>query len=370
MNLAINIVNEEHPELEALPLAAEAGLPNLGGAVIEVVPADHEGDPETGASQTARLITSEGVVAIVGSYFSSVTHAASERAEQLQVPFVTGTSSSTALTESRDLAFFFRTGPSDLTFGQTFFDFLDDLQSEKNAPINSVSILHENTEYGTDAANITQQLITERGYTLNQVVSHGNDVNDVTPEATTLREAGQDVIFVASYTPEAILFTNTFKQLGYTPNILAYGAGYSDPAYYEAVGKDGDDLVVRAAWALEAVADRPAAVAVSDLYEQEYGQPFDENAARSFTAALTLAYAINEAGSTNPIAIRDALRGVDLPGEATIMPWEGVHFSDSGQNELAKGVITQRLDGEFNVVWPFSSDVTPLVWPATPYDQR
>lgn len=370
VNLAINIVNEQHPEMTALPLAVEAGLPNLSGALIEVIPADHEGDPATGASETERLITDEEVVALVGAYFSSVTHAASERAEQLRVPFVTGASSSTALTESRDLAFFFRTGPSDLTFGQTFFDFLDDLQSEKNVPINSVSILHENTEYGTDAANITQQLIAGRGYTLNKVVSHGNDVGDVTPEAITLRDAGQDVIFVASYTPEAILFTKTFRQLDYTPNILAYGAGYADPAYYEAVGKDGDDLVVRSAWTLEAVVDRPVAVAVAELYEQEYGQPFDDNAARTFTAAITLAYAINEAGSTDAVAIRDALRAVDLPGEATIMPWDGVRFSDSGQNELARGVITQREDGEFKVVWPFSSNVTPLVWPATPYDQR
>lgn len=370
VRLAADIVNEEHPDID-LPLAAEAGLPNLASAHIEIVSADHEGSPERGASETERLITSENVVGIVGAYFSAVTGTASERAERLGIPFVNGSSSSTALTEGRDLDYFFRTGPSDRTFGETFFDFLDDVQSEQGVEIDAVDILYENTDYGTDAARVTQELAEERGYAVGESIAHGNDVNDVTPEATRICAGGaENPVFQASYTPEAILFTRTFKDLGCAPTILAYGAGYSDSSYFDAVGTDGEQVISRAAWGLDAVRDRPAAVAVAELFEERYGTPMDENSARTFSAAHALFVAINEAGSTEPDAIRDALANLELSGEETIMPWDGVEFDDTGQNIRARGIILQRLDGEYRQVWPFDTATAGLVFPAAPFEER
>ena len=65
------IVNEAHPELGDLTLAAGGGLPNLGGAG-RVVFADNQGSPAAGQNQALRLITEEKVVALTGAYQSSV----------------------------------------------------------------------------------------------------------------------------------------------------------------------------------------------------------------------------------------------------------------------------------------------------------
>lgn len=368
VELAAEIVNED-VDMD-LPLASEEGLPNLDGATIEIVSADHEEDPETGASETERLITSENVSAVIGAYFSSVTLTASERAERLGVPFVNGSSSSPELTEDRDLEFFWRTGPSDRTFAESFFDFLDDLNAEKNAGVESISILHENTAYGTDAAEVTEEVANERGYELISIVPHGNGVNDVTPEASRIKSDNPDAVFQASYTPEAIVFTETFRQLDYVPNILAYGAGYSDSAYFEAVGDVGNYTISRAAWALDAVKDRPAAVEVAEMFEEKYGHPMDENSARDFTAAMTLFQAIDEAGSAEAEAIQEAMNNTDVPAEQTIMPWDGISFDDTGQNELAKGVILQYIDGEYKLIWPFEDSTADVVWPLPDYSKR
>src|SRR5918999_1172365 len=297
VRLAAEIVNKDLPDID-LPLAEGEGLPNVDGSTIQVIGADHEEDPETGASETERLITSEEVAAVVGAYFSSVTLTASERAERLGVPFVNGDSSSPALTEGRDLDFFWRTGPSDRTFAESFFDFLADLNAEKDAGVKEVLILNENTAYGSDAAEVTQEVAADRGYRVTATIPHGNGVDDVTPEASQIKSEDPDAVFQASYTPEAILFTKTFQQLDYPANILAYGAGYSDSAYFEAVGKAGNYVISRAAWALDAVKDRPAAVEVAKMFEDEFGAAMDENSARTFTAALTLFQAIDEAGYT------------------------------------------------------------------------
>src|SRR5262245_46900249 len=59
VELGAEIVNNAYPELKNLPLGATTGLPNLGGAKIELISADHQGNPQVGQQQTLRLITQE-----------------------------------------------------------------------------------------------------------------------------------------------------------------------------------------------------------------------------------------------------------------------------------------------------------------------
>ena len=43
IEVAVDIINNPHPDLAKLPLAAGTGLPGLGGAKVEVMFADHQG---------------------------------------------------------------------------------------------------------------------------------------------------------------------------------------------------------------------------------------------------------------------------------------------------------------------------------------
>jgi len=66
IEFAVDIINNPHPELPNLPLAATAGLPGLGGRKVEVIFADHQGNPATAQSETIRLITQDKVAALAG----------------------------------------------------------------------------------------------------------------------------------------------------------------------------------------------------------------------------------------------------------------------------------------------------------------
>src|SRR5262245_11547486 len=92
VELGAEIVNTAHPELKGIPLADSAGLPNLGNAKIELVNADHQGNPQVGQTQTLRLITQEKVVAMLGAYHSSVALVATAIAERQGTPFLVGDS--------------------------------------------------------------------------------------------------------------------------------------------------------------------------------------------------------------------------------------------------------------------------------------
>ncbi|HEX7967229.1 MAG TPA: ABC transporter substrate-binding protein, partial [Stellaceae bacterium] len=98
LEVAADIINEPHPEMANLPLAATAGLPNLGGAKLELVFIDHQGNPSVGQSQALRLVTQEKVTALFGAYQSSVTFTATAVAERYGVPFVVGDSAAANIT--------------------------------------------------------------------------------------------------------------------------------------------------------------------------------------------------------------------------------------------------------------------------------
>ena len=57
LEVAMDIINNAHPELGNFPLAKNAGLAGLGGAKVELVFADNQGSPATGQNQALRLIT-------------------------------------------------------------------------------------------------------------------------------------------------------------------------------------------------------------------------------------------------------------------------------------------------------------------------
>src|SRR5947209_14378555 len=96
IELAAELVNDDVDV--AVPLGKGKGLPHLGGARLRVVFADHQSAPEKGLGETERLITQEKVVALMGSYNSNVTATASQAAERLHIPFLSGESTSPLLT--------------------------------------------------------------------------------------------------------------------------------------------------------------------------------------------------------------------------------------------------------------------------------
>ena len=92
VEMAVEIINGKY-DLN-LPMAKTEGLPNLGGAKIEVVWADTKGEPKNGQAEAERVVTQDGVVGVIGAYQSSVTKTASQATERLRIPYVCSDSSS------------------------------------------------------------------------------------------------------------------------------------------------------------------------------------------------------------------------------------------------------------------------------------
>jgi branched-chain amino acid transport system substrate-binding protein len=363
--LAAALVNGEEGSVPLLGITS-AGLRGLGRAKLTVVKADTRGDPARGSAEAVRLVTQERVVGLVGAYDTSVTAAASQRTERLGIPFVNGDSATGYLTE-RGLDWFFRTGPTDRMFGEAFFSTLKQQQAG-NARTGRIAILYAKDELGNGLHAVTTQLAGEGGYDVVAQVgfqpSPGSTAN-LTEQVAELRAAQPDAVFlVASSAADAGRILAAFGGLAYTPSgMFTFGAGFLDQNVLNAAGPNGEGLLFSAAWSREVAGRNPAAKPVMDLYEERFGAPMGEVAADSFTAVLTLATAIDNAGSVDPQRVRAALINLDLPGRSTIMPWSGVRFDATRQNSRAAGAVEQRVQGAFRVVFPSEIAQAKTVWP-------
>jgi branched-chain amino acid transport system substrate-binding protein len=370
LELAADIINNGAKGIPNLPFSAGGGLPNLKGAKIKLVFADHQGNPQVGASEAERLITQEKVVAVIGAYFSNVTATSSQVAERYKVPYLNPESSSATLTQ-RNFKWFFRTTAHDDLFVQNFFEFFKELEAKKGIKVTQLAALNENTLWGNETTKLEVKLAQEKGYNLVKTVTYPAKTTQLTSEVQQLKAANPQVVMQSSYLGDAILSMKTFKELGFSPDmILANNAGFTDTEFIRTLGKDADYVITREVWSLDLATKNPLIKQVNDLYNSRYKANFTGNSSRTFTGLMALADAINRAGSTEPEAIRKALAETNIPGDKIIMPWKGIKFDAAGQNMYGSGILVQIIDGKYNTVWPFDLAARDLIWPMPKWEQR
>ena len=345
-----------------LPLARGEGLSGLGGAKVRLVFADHQADPQKGRAEAERLITQEKVCAIIGTYQSAVAVTVSQICERYQIPFISADNSSPSL-HRRGLKFYFRAAPHDEMFSGAMFDFFDAMK-RKGTRIETLSLFHEDTIFGTDSGNAQLKLANDRGYKVLADIKYRANSPSLSAEVQQLKAANANVLMPSSYTTDGILLVKTMAELGYKPkNIVAQDAGFSEQALYDAVGDKLEGAISRGSFSLDLATKRPMVGTINAMYKEKSGKDLNDLTSREFMALLVLADAINRAKSTDGAKIRDALAATDISGEQTIMPWHRIKFDEAGQNNDADPVLLQYVGGKFVTIFPPQAAIAEAVWP-------
>ena len=345
-----------------LPLARGEGLPNMGGAKVRLVFADHQADPQKGRAEAERLITQEKVCAIIGTYQSAVAVTVSQTCERYQIPFISADNSSPSL-HRRGLKFYFRAAPHDEMFSAAMFDFFDAMK-KKGTKIDTLSLFHEDTIFGTDSGNAQLKLAGDRGYKVLADIKYRANSPSLSAEVQQLKAANADVLLPSSYTTDGILLVKTMAELGYKANaIVAQDAGFSEKALYDAVGDKLEGVISRGTFSLDLAAKRPMVGKINAMFKEKSGKDFNDLTSRQFMGLIVIAEAINRAKSTDGDKIREALVATDIPGEQTIMPWKRIKFDEMGQNNDADPVLLQYIGGKFVTIYPPQAAIAEAVWP-------
>jgi branched-chain amino acid transport system substrate-binding protein len=349
VNLGAEIVNNAHPDLKTLPLGATAGLPNLGGAKIELDEADHQGNPQVGQQQTVRLITQDHVAAMLGSYHSSVSLVATAVAERQGIPYLVADSVAQNIT-GRGFKWTFRTTPIASDFAKAYAGFLTDLKNS-GRKIEKIAVINENTDYGTSVAASILEAAKAANINVAAQVPYNANSSDVSAQVIQLKTLQPDAVIFVSYTADTILYFRTLKNLDYLPPIIiGDDAGFSDPTFIPNAGELAQGAINRSAFDI----GKPGSNSyiVNQLFKTKYGRDLDDTSARWMQGFFVLADAINRAGSTEPEKIQAALQATDLKPDQLIMGYNGVKFDSTGQNTLASTFLIQLHGKQYVSIWP------------------
>jgi branched-chain amino acid transport system substrate-binding protein len=360
IEVAADIVNNPHPELSNLPLATTAGLPHLGGAKLEVVFVDHQGNPSQAQQLATRLITEDKVNALMGAYQSSCTFTATPVAERYGIPFMVGDSAALNIT-TRGFKYVFRATPIATDYARTYMRFFADMKKEGRA-INSIAIVNENTDYGTSVGDAIEAEAKKNNVLVAIRIPYSASSTDVTAQVLQLKDKKPDVISFIGYTADSILYIKTMRNMDYRPPmVLGDDSGFSDPSFVPAISDIGQGLMNRSAWDI----GKPGSTTykINEMYKAKTGRDLDDTSGRNMQGFLALAEAIDRAGSADAEKIRDALVKTDLKPEQLMMGYQGIKFDETGQNILAATYLIQLHGGRYELVWPEQAATSQLQWP-------
>jgi len=381
--LAAEIINGVMADLP-MAIANKSGVKSLGGAKINLIFKDHEGNPTVGADLAKKLILDDKVHGILGCYHSSVTKTVSAVCEQYGVPMINGSSTSPALTQ-RGFKWFWRTTPHDKWFTKDLFELLKGLTEGKVRGVKAVpkdKIINvasacEKTEWGSLVTEMIKLFASEYGFNLKKSLLYADKATDLSSEVRSLKAAKPDVMLFACYTSDAILMIKTLKAQKAKPKVLwGQDAGFETPEFQQTLGESIEGILTRTVFLPKVVEVKKLAGQVNAMYKAKTGNDFSGASARSFTGLQTWVHVLEKAGSTQPADIQAAANAIHIPGSELVVPWAGVQFSTSGdelgQNVLGSGLIGQyqkAADGKMGleIVYPFDVATANMIYPFPGY---
>ena len=360
VEVAAEIINGKHPELANIPLAAEEGLPGLGGAKLELIFVDHQGNPSVAQQQALRLVSQDKVNVLFGAYQSSCSLTATAIGERYGIPFMVGDSAALNIT-GRGFKWLYRVTPIASDFASAYMRFFADMKKQGKT-INSIAVVNENTDYGTSVADAIEAEAKKSGINVAIRVPYSANATDVGPQVLQLKAKNPDAVIFISYTSDSILYMKTMRNLDYLPPMaIGDDSGFSDPSFIPAVFDVAQGAMNRSAWDI----GKPGSTTykINEMYKAKTGRDLDDTSARNMQAMLVLGEAINRAGSTDPEKIRAALAATDLKPAQLMMGYNGIKFDQTGQNILAATYLIQLKDKAYKLVWPDSAAEVKLEWP-------
>lgn len=201
----------------------------LLGKKVEMIIEDDGGDPRTASLAANRLVT-KNVVAVIGTYGSSITEATQHIYDEEGIIQIANGSTAVRLTE-KGLRYFFRTCPRDDEQGRVA------AQTIRRFGYKKVAILHDNTTYAKGLAEETRELLKRDNTDIIFFDALTPGERDYNAILTKLKAACPDVVFFTGYYPEAGLLLRQKKEMNWDVPFMG-GDATNHPDLVKIAGKD------------------------------------------------------------------------------------------------------------------------------------
>ncbi len=306
------------------------------GKKIQLITEDDQSQAGQPATVVRKLISSDGVVAILGEVASSRSLEAAPICQESKIPMVSPASTNPRVTEVGD--YIFRVCFIDPFQGTVMANF-----TRKTLKLKTAAVLKDaSSDYSVGLAKYFVAGFTADGGKIvaEENFSHGD--KDFSAQLTAIKADNPDGIFVPGYYTEVGLIALQARQLGVMVPLFG-GDGWESASLVPIGGKALEGCYFSTHYSPDDTS--PVVRNFVKKFHDRYQETPDTMAALGYDSALILADAIKRAGSTDAAKIRDALAATrdfqGVTGKITI---------DANRNASKPAVILTIKDGQFQYV--------------------
>ena len=305
------------PERNAIEQATEEinAAGGIDGKLVELVVYDNAYDQAKAVQNTEKLIE-DGVVAILGPATSGITLASAPLAKDNEIVVFTPSGTSSAVTLDGKVVnnWVFRSCFIDEFQGQVLANFAsNELQAKK-----AIVMVNGGSEYSKELARVFEEKFTSNGGSVVQKATYADADTDYKASLTAIAAEDFDVLFIADYAKNAGLIIGQARSTAGLETVNIIGPdGFEDSKLNDLAGgaQNVNNVFFSTHFSTLSddtqVADFVASHKAFTL--KTYGKEEVPNAltALAYDAAYMLFKAIDNADSTEPAAIRDALEALE-----------------------------------------------------------
>jgi len=362
------------PYVASLQLTVDAinaagGIKSMNGAKLVLKSAD---DASTAANDQLLLqqMAADGVSAFVGPLLSSGVISSIPVITRSKIPFL-GPQLDNVVTDSRS-PYVFRLANRATAFGDQAFDWLLPTLAAKKITLSKVGIIGIDVPPGTSTTDVLDAQAKTAGWTVAERINYNQSTTtDFGPIIARLKAAEVELVMGYQNPVDAVNFAKAISQQTWRPKygFFFIAGGQYLTSFQTSVGAVAENWLDLSYAGDLSTASSPALKGLASAFQAKMNQPLRGLASAAASVITTLATAIDKAASSNPEAIRAALKSLDYK-DGALMPYPfytmngGVRFDSKNDNVLWQGTVIQwRGNTQVSIV-PGRLPTGTLVWPA------
>jgi branched-chain amino acid transport system substrate-binding protein len=310
----------------------------LDGRKLELIVRDNRSDPAEATRVAKNLWDNEQIVAMVGPGVSPTSVPVAQEAEGRQVPLVSMASSGAVVNPVAERRYSFKTPPNN--------DIMAEVQAREltERKVEKVAYLAPANAYGDASEEAFRAAAGQAGLEIAGVERFDDRDKDYTVPVTKLAGNRPQAFAVAAISPQSSLVAKAIRTSGFAGPVI-FEAGAGAELFLEGAGTASEGMLMVHPSILavgKATGTSPEVQARKEFfrdYSSRYGQ-FSGFASYAADALAIIVRAIEEAGSTDPRKIRDALERQRYEGLTGRFEFSGGFHGGVAKDALA--VLTVR----------------------------
>ncbi len=274
----------------------------IDGKQIELVVYDDQASPKEIVPIANKLIEQDKVnVAISGSY-SGPTRAAAGVFHEAGVPYISAYAVHPEITRAGD--YVFRTSFVGEVQGRAGAKLIGDTLSKKK-----VVLITLNNDFGQSLANGFKEAAGQYGIEVINEYEYGIKDRQFGPIVSSVKADAPEAIYASGYFFTAGPLVSQLRAAGVDADIIGQ-EGYDSDKFIEIAGDAAEGIIITTS--LDRDSDSTETKGFIESFEQKAGYKTDMVAASAHTAVKVAVAAMQQAGSDDRKAIRDAIAGISL----------------------------------------------------------